>query len=135
MSKDYTYCFAWKKRANGEEFVILKEYMSSELNELVRDIHQDLFNCGCNDWIYEQIYYAFDDLKNDKLEDITIEADVYTHDLIQWLNNGYALELCSEVMREYHYDSVEEALNQAQTSAKVLIYEAVNSFIERNQDE
>lgn len=133
--KNYSTYFQLKERSIGDSFIILSDDAPDELQELILDIHSDLFGLGFpSDWIYQQCYYAFDELMRDDLENITIEADVYLYDLIKWLGEPYALELCNNVLEEHWHRDIMHVIGIAQKQAKTLIYEAVDHFLETSEE-
>ena len=133
--KDYTKYFQIKERKIADIFVILSDDAPDELQALIHDIHADLFGLSVpNDWIYQQCYYAFDELMRDDLENITIEADAYLYDLIKWLDEPYALELCNNVLEDHWHRDIMHVIGIAQQQAKTLIYEAVDHFLETSEE-
>ena len=133
--KYYTKYFQIKESAIRGRFVIFSDDAPNELQALIHDIHADLFGLSVpNDWIYQQCYYAFDELMRDELENITIEADVYLYDLIKWLGEPYALELCNNVLEEHWHRDIMHVIGIAQKQAKTLIYEAVDHFLETSEE-
>jgi hypothetical protein len=113
---------------NGLPYIFLKDDAPDELKDLVYEIHQH-FDALPNDWIYEIVREAFDDLSNDKLDDITIEADCYHNDLYKWFGYSFSDGLCNEVMEGDHFENIWVVISAAQYIAKRQIYEAVDAFI------
>jgi len=131
---DYTSYFTEGTRTGGKNFVKLVDDAPIKLQELIKEIHINNFNCIPNDWIYGTILEAFSDLTNDSLEDITIEADSYNADLLEWLSNSYAEELCNEAIEEEIWDSknIYNLISSGQYRAKEMIYNSVNEFMQED---
>src|SRR6185312_1328308 len=96
--KDY---FEFKARTCGHKFICLKDEAPEELQQLMYDIHTDLFDALPHDWVYQVIYDAFEDLSLDKIEDINIESDIWDSDLLEWLKMPGALTYCQRYCDEF----------------------------------
>jgi hypothetical protein len=134
---DYTIYFTEGTRIDGTKFVKLVDNAPIKLQELIKEIHINKFrDCMPNDWIYGTILEAFSDLKNDSLEDITIEADSYNADLLEWLGNSYSEELCNEAIEEEIWDrkNIYNLISSGQSIAKELIYNSVNEFMQEDEE-
>jgi len=136
--KYYQY-FETKNRPSGEEFTCLKDEAPIELKDFIFNIHHDhFFGCLPNDWIYSMVFAAFYDLEDYDIEEITIEADVYTYDLVKWLAdncNAFALEYCNEWHEEFQSSGEGNIISQIQGGlwfAKDRIYRAVSEFMKEN---
>jgi hypothetical protein len=133
MRKEYAKHFEKAQRNNGVSFIKRKEDAPEDLEDLIREIHFDHFGgCLSNDWIYATILEAFEDLENDDLENITIEADPYHTQLYKWLGEPFADELCQEAIDEglSTGKGIYETIAVGQWLAKDRIYHAVNDFIQ-----
>lgn len=139
---DYTKYFERVRRPNGIKFVKLTNDAPENLRDLINTIHKKHFcNCLPNDWIYEVIHDAFDDFNFNLLEDITIEANIYNHDLAYWFYNNcnqYAHEYCNEWLEDCYYKDLNidmiEIIRKAQEVAKIRIYCLVNDFIQQQKE-
>lgn len=134
---DYTEFFAHKSRANGYSLVYLTDNAPIELNKFIRDIHEhDFLGSVPNDCIYKEIYWAFMALKDDKIENINIEADIYHHELIAWLDNSFAIQFYDWAVERMckRNPYLIETLQVAQQEAKRLIYWNVHHFVEQMND-
>lgn len=129
MNKWHEY-FEGKERSDGTYFTFLSDKAPDSLKELIHCIHSDL-GCGLpNDWIYQTIRNAFEDLAEDDIEDIHIESDIYTTDLVAWLDNHFAIDLCNEAIEdELAEPNIISIIGFGQVLAKDRIYHSVNEFI------
>ena len=128
---DYTEYFVIDKRKrSGEEFVILANQAPQELKDLVTEIHV-IFVCSPNFWIYATILRAFEELEGNKLDDISIEADLSDHQVVKWLNNEFAFDYCDGVMKDIGLiTSFDQLIACAQEAAMRDIYRIVYKFLE-----
>lgn len=86
-----------------KEFYILDDTVPPALEDLVREAHGEFLP---DDFRYEVIYsalVAFADCRTtDDLEEVRVEADVYSHDLIRWLgSNLRRIAYCDEAQAEF----------------------------------
>jgi len=137
--KIYEY-FETKKRSDGKSFVCLRDDAPPFLDEFVHGVHEGPFKCHFpNDWIYSIIAEAFRvlyEFDND-IENVTVKADIYDHELIEWLKEPYALAFCAdwqEMCGTEKDPSVISMISNGQWHAKHTIYEAVHRFIEDNAE-
>lgn len=131
---EYSKFFETRKRAQtGESFIALTEDAPEELKQLVRDIH-GRFGSMPNDWIYKVILEAFEDMEDvQDLDSCVIEADCYRWELIDWLQNHYAIQFIEEARETEGSDSSFEGMIQnGQTHAKYTIYQAVYIFLDNH---
>ena len=142
MRKNYANYFTWGKRKDEKDYCYLADGRPEELQDFVRSVHFDHFG-GClpNDWIYEQLALAFDELSKDDLEDIAIEADPYYRDLANWLQEPFAHEYCNEMLEElcenpkqWTQQDIYTIIGYAQWLAKDRIYHAVNDWIHQEEN-
>ena len=119
----------WKERQNGDKIVVNKTEIEWQKN-IIHNAHGDkLPDDYCYEFIYEALCTLSDSEEGNEEESIyEIEADVYTSDLTDWLNNNnnnvYYLD---EVIKEYgnnqqngfnalmiaQYKAIEELYNNA----------------------
>ncbi len=132
--QNYSQYFEISTRPTSDErFWKCKDNAPKELRELIHEIHKELW-CGLpNDWIYEIIYRAFEDLEETEMEQIQIEADIYNSELLKWLENSFADEFCSAVLLASCLGSIWTVISAAQYEAKFQIYLMVDSFMESNE--
>lgn len=138
MDKQYTKYFVSKQRPDESYFVSLSDDSPEELKELVHHIHDDIFNAYPNDWIYSTISEALEDLSESSLDDITIEGDVYTKDLLKWYTETPSADyFCVEAVDLGLTSSqrIDELIGWGQYLSKKAIYESVNDFLEKQQNE
>jgi hypothetical protein len=128
---EYGKYFTTKVRTNGSHYTTLKDEAPEELTVLVREIH-DIFSALPNDWIYEVISDAFEELEDNDLENCSIEGDHCYSDLYKWLNYGFADDLCQEYLDDCCTIRLDfwDILGSAQVYGKERIYQAVNDFIQ-----
>jgi|SRR6187551_992296 len=130
--KEFAQYFQRKTRVDGKQFSYLVDGAPQELQDLIRDIHlKDFGGCLPNDWIYHTIYYAFDELSRDNLENINIDGDWSDHLLIEWFMNPYGGWICEQEREENNSDSLNiiGQISAGQIYAQQRIYNAVNEFI------
>lgn len=127
--KSYYKYFMMAKRTRGQSYFKCTEDAPDDLKDLIRAIH-GLFDCMPDDWIYEQIWEAFDDLDTNFIEDIHNEPHPYLSELYAWLGEPYARHLCDQVIGEgWRLEGIYEIIEEAQVRAKDIIYRAVDDFI------
>jgi hypothetical protein len=120
---------------SGKSFVKCTEDAPEDLKELIYQIHNKSFDgCFPNDWIYEIIWEAFEALEKDKLEDISIEADIYDRELYEWLGNCFSDEYCNQALQnECPTTNITQIIQTRQCLVKEAIYQAVDEFIEEDE--
>jgi len=140
--KDYTDNFEVRIRANGDHFSCLKDAgVPDVLRNLIREIHlnefYDAFPC---DWIYQQIYFAFERLKECDCEALywgavnEIQADIYSNDLFEWAKKDYASNYIQEALEEMEeVPTINQVIELAQQRAIEVIYQQVWDFIQKNE--
>ncbi len=133
----YSEFFKSKTRPDGSTFMVAHG-APSELEELIKLIHFSIFE-GClpNDWVFEIISQAFDDLEETPFDDITLECDVYYHDLWKWFGNGFAHGFCNEAMEEGLCEGLKDIyaiIGWGQYLAKQRVYAAVDEFMNTRED-
>lgn len=134
MTKDYTQYFDWKKRITEKAYVTLRDDAPKELQQLIYHIHDDIFQSLPNDWIYEVIYEAFDALSRDKLEDIIIGSDYYNSSLYEWLGYSFAAGFCDDIIEcSDKLETIYSIISRGQHHAKAFIYDAVDHFINNEE--
>jgi hypothetical protein len=130
----YSDFFESRQRNDGTSFIALKDERPEYLSDFLYEIHGGYLP---DDWTYRIIMEAFEELEIDNLEDITIEADCYYHDLDQWfsLYRG-SHELCNEALEDFGpFDDIYKIISTAQVLAKERIYEVVNDFMETHKND
>ena len=135
LRKEYARFFVTKTRADGKRFITLMDNEPQDLCDVIYSIHKAI-GCGFpNDWIYSVIRDAFEDLFQDDLDDIQLDADIYNVDLCEWLKETYANDACHECMIQEMCtkNDIMSIISCAQICVKQQIYEAVNDFI--NEEE
>lgn len=107
-----------------------------DLKGLINKIHGDYFGDTWNEWTIGQIYNAFVDLNLKSYEEIEYLADVYTANLIEWLQIDGALDFCSTYLNDYRdvetWDII-DYLQGGQCLAKEAIYREVEYFLTDNK--
>ncbi len=92
-----------KKHDPDKEILILKDEAPEELKDLVRQAHADFLP---DDFRYEFIHaaiQAISDCQADQdLDEVFLEADIYSHSLIEWLgSNLKRICYCDEAQAEF----------------------------------
>lgn len=136
---EYSKYLVTKERDNGVKFFCCSDDAPEYINDLVQGVHFDLFDgCAPNDWIYEQIVHALDELEDkEDLEDITVEADIYYSDLYRWLQNRFASWCCDDAVAEGFADGkeIDKTLQAGNWLAKDRIYRYVAEWIQERREE
>ncbi len=120
---------------NPREAACLRNNAPEDLKALVYNIHQ-CFDVLPNDWIYMQIANAFEELEDNLLDDITIEADSYYNDLYKWLGEPFAKGCIEDYMSDFSAKTTDiyEMIASGQWVAKNRIYQMVNEFINEGEE-
>jgi hypothetical protein len=133
----YSQYFEQKTRVDtGNAFTCLTNEAPEDLKSLLRVTHI-AFECGLpNDWLYETIFEAFESLEENDIYDISIEADIYNNDLIEWLHNSYAIAQCDEAYEELGSEDNKllSRIATGQSYMKELIYHMVDCFMKLNKE-
>lgn len=85
LAKEMSQAFEGSTRATGESFRKLKDGSPEWMTEVSRAAHGDMLP---DDWRYtfiEEICGALADVED--VDDVEIEADIYTNDLTAWLHS------------------------------------------------
>lgn len=134
---EYAKYFQTKTRLMTQgKLICLVDEAPEDLSELIQWIHKSYFLGALpNDWIYSTIQDAFYDLQDNEFEDISIECDVYNNQLAEWLKEPYANEYCIQAAEELGAkNNIFDAIGQGQSMAKQAIYDAVNEFIQKDNE-
>ncbi len=90
-----------------QEIYILEDHAPSDLEELIQNAHGDFLP---DDFRYETIYsalLAFWDCNSD-LDEVNLEADIYNHDLINWLSSSLKrINYCDGAQLEFGIEKVD----------------------------
>ncbi|HBF13408.1 MAG TPA: hypothetical protein DDW49_08515 [Deltaproteobacteria bacterium] len=90
------------REGNKHEVYVLKDNAPDELVDLIHKAHGDFMP---DDFRYETILdalYAFAGCDNADIDDVRLEADIYTHDLLQWLgSNLNRVGYCDQAQDEF----------------------------------
>lgn len=116
----------------GVIYTVKSEASNSELHEFIRDIHDGMLP---DDFKYRIVYEALEAIsEQDELDYPAIEADIYTHDLIQWSQNlsrhdyiNTVLEEATLYGRQLNFDDL---LRQSQQLEIDMICNQVYAFVE-----
>lgn len=121
------------KRPNGEVFYKFNE--ETEFKEHWEKIKDILFNSGfeIKDFYYNTLdsafndladYYKYNELGEDvDLDELEIEADIYTRDLINWLNEDLNnIYLVDDALKELGNNNLIGAMQYAQVQEKENVY-------------
>ena len=127
--KDFIQYFTRGTRTDGKSFYKCVEACPEELRDLIRHIHTEYFGCLPNDWIYETIRDAFNELQDCSFDSLSLEPDCYYSHLYAWFGEPYAYEYCNEVLEETGYKDIYAIISSAQYIAKERIYRAVEDFM------
>lgn len=104
LAKQYADQFVTKTRANGDTFLCLRDDIKTqankELTNLIYDAHDDF---APDDYKYQFIYEALKSLsEHNDPDDIQLEADVYTADLLKWVSSNLKrIHYCDEAISTF----------------------------------
>lgn len=89
-----------------------------------------------DDWTYKAIKEAASAIEQDE-DDPTVEADIYTRDLLDWLTNASgAIDYCDEATSEYgERDSIIATIQQGQAYAYAAIVSATIAALNDAEEE
>ena len=139
IKTNYSQYLQTSKRVDGKIYVKCVEGTPEKLREFIRSLHMNEFDCLPNDWVYQVIMEALEQLEgNDNdIDDCSFEADCYYSELQKWLGEPYAHGFCNEVMEFFdNSKDIYKVIGQGQYLAKRRIYEAVSEFLsEQNTEE
>jgi hypothetical protein len=133
---NYARFFERSERANGENFLKLKEDSPDSLVELVRDMHTQIFDSMPCDWVFMITKEAFEELEENSLDELNIEADCYAKDLYKWLGKSYSDNFIQEAIDDGLVDlssGIWNLVGVGQSLAKQKIYEAVSEYLEEQK--
>jgi hypothetical protein len=123
------------REVDDREIVKCIDNAPQALRDFIREVHGEFDDCLPSDWIYEQIFYYFELLEenDNEIDNISIEADVYNHELIEWLKQPFAIGLCDDVLEEKFCDekSLISTISMGQYIAKDTICRLVHEFIKQ----
>tara|TARA_R110002126_G_scaffold146224_22_gene292188 strand:+ start:3791 stop:4264 length:474 start_codon:yes stop_codon:yes gene_type:complete len=116
----------------GVIHILKSEASNSELHDFIRDIHEGMLP---DDFKYRIVHEALEAIsEQDELDYPAIEADIYTHDLIQWSQNLSRHDYINTVLndailygRELNFADL---LRQSQQLEIDMIINEVYSFVE-----
>lgn len=138
--KQYSQYFTSAKRVDTDKhFIKCKDEAPEELRDFIREVHFEYFEkCLPNDWIYQTILEAFENLEENNIDDLNIEPDCYYSELYEWLGNPFAHGFCNEgllLLDGCNAPDIYQVIGQGQALAKEEIYRAVNEFLSDQEEE
>lgn len=121
----------------GVIYTLKSEASNSELHDFIRDIHDGMLP---DDFKYRITFEALEAMRDqDELDYPSVEADIYTHDLIKWSQNLSRHDYINTVLndailygRELNFASL---LMQSQQLEIDMICNEVYSFVEERISE
>ena len=79
---------------------------------------------------------AFEDLEETCLDECQIQTDNYAKELIEWLKEPNSIEFCEEAIREgLSGKDFMGIIDCGQWLAKKIVYEKVNEFLEKKENQ
>ena len=123
--------FEYRKRNDGTIYWTLREGAPGWMYNLVWESHGEIFP---EDFRYLFIVEALEALaENPEEADSMLEPDIYTSELIKWLNAhpGYRAGLVDEAVSEFGWDGLFKALQAGQLWEKEYVLDIVREFLER----
>ena len=127
-----------KTRGDDSKFFCFKDDAPEWMDDLSRKAH-DNGNSFPDDWHYQFIFEALDALANqDDVDDArcSMEADIYTSDLTDWLgsqNSRYAY-VDQAIEETGKGDSIIQDLQAGQLLEKLEVFDAVAGFLSEMAD-
>ena len=122
------------READDSHFFARKDDAPEWIQDMCRDSHGDSWP---DDTIYQFIIESLDALADsDYPEDAYLEADVYTHDLLEWLaSSNTRVGYCDEAMSEFGTTgSILAIIALGQYTEKREVLDSVRSFLEARVD-
>jgi hypothetical protein len=121
----------------GVIHILKSEASNSELHDFIRDIHDGILP---DDFKYRITFEALEAMRDqNELDYPTVEADIYTHDLIQWSQNLSRHDYINTVLNDAILYSRElnfaDLLRQSQQLEIDMIINEVYSFVEERVSE
>ena len=122
---------------NGTTFYgKLCEKNEKAMDDLKYDVSNSVNIDSTTGWVESIIEDAFEELSEVSIDDVNIEADVYTHQLMKWFSDNFAIEICEEAREELGCEgkSIIDQIILGQWYAKDRIYHMVSDWLEQNGD-
>lgn len=143
--KHFSKHFEYKTRTDKTGFYCIKDDSDYKdaLQDFVHSIHKDLFfDCLPNDWVYEQIYNAFERLAECTCERdfegalSDIETDIYINDLLEWAKWPIAREYITQCRQDFGWQwaDLDKQIAGGQLLAIDAIYRRVWEFLDREKE-
>jgi hypothetical protein len=125
--------------SDNDAIYVLKDGHPDWVKELAHKAHGDMLP---DDWRFEFIVGALDALaENPDPDDITMDSDVYTHDLLAWLSSridrtSYVDEAVGEYLGDKWPDGgITTAIGWGQIQEKTEVLGLVRSYLEDRLEE
>lgn len=118
------------ERKENEQIWIVKDGSPKYIQNMCHSAHGDMFP---DDWRYEFIVEALNVLSdNDDPDDINLEADIYTHDLLQWLSSRLdRTSYVDEAIENYgKQETIVNDIAIGQLTEKEEVLASVRSYLE-----
>lgn len=130
--------FEKRTRDNGREFWALKDGKPEWMQEMCHEAHGGMLP---DDWKYQFVLEAVVALSEaDDPDDVQLEADVYNHELLQWLAShleraGYVDEAVQSYGIESKGFDLMQVIALGQLHEKEEVLGIVRSYLERRAEE
>lgn len=141
LAQFYSNLLVSDKRSDGKEFLKFKEtnpVTDKSCRDLAFAVH-DSGNMLPDDWRYQFLLEALDAIANSNdLEDIYLEADIYYHELYDWLgSHSYRSGYVDEAHEEYGTPrgDLNEQLAIGQSYEKNLVLAQVLQYLKNEVEE
>ena len=107
------------------------------MDNLKYDIQKAVDIDNSTDWVESIIEDAFEELSENDIDDINIEADCYNHQLMKWFYDNFAYEICDEARKELGGEEkrIIDQISLGQWYAKDRIYHMVNDWLEEHKED
>jgi hypothetical protein len=124
--------FVTRERDNKEKFTCVNNsdtFFGRIAQDLAHDVHENVLP---NDAIYEELYHSLDRLETYFVDqsETYIEADCYTHDLINWTRNSFSHDFLDEGL-EYCFRTYNDLLMYANENWKRSIHDKVYEYLDQ----
>lgn len=126
-------CLEHKQRANGADFISIRDGSPSWIQDVCHAAHGDMFP---DDNKYQFIADALDIIvetsdEDDVNQSLDSDVDVYTHDLLTWLSSSISrTSYVDEAVSENGWSDLNAALMQGQYAERREVYDAVYRALE-----
>lgn len=131
LAENYLSMFELKTRKNGDKYYCVKDdCKNDELTDVIRTAHGDMMP---DDYKYQFIHDALELIsESNDLDDINIESDCYTSDLLKWVSSNLnRINYFDKAMTEYECICFVDILSTAQKIERDEVLQSVIQSLEK----